>query len=280
MLDGCRFNVSPLDGAPPYSSLPKPAARHDCAKGRDISTAMASLPGSDLPMFAATRDVLDYLCRDEGVSLATAAFLSARYPFVSPPARIPSPAMRGRGDRECGTNLAGDVVDFDGDGGYRDNTGASALLEMWSRLEPTVLAYDRTNPVCVVPLLIQIDSGYEGPLAQQAGGELFPSIAPLIGAERVFSNRDTLFPQLGQAAFLRPLAPDIAVATGTGSEALTRYASFHLNAHPGVQAALGWSLSPSARDDVINQLRVDNNREAMKTVESWLEPGALTCTVS
>lgn len=277
MLDGCRFNVSPLDGALPYSSS-RPAGGRDCAKGRATSTATTLPPGLPPPMFAATRDLLDYVCGDEDVSLATAAFLSARYPFVSPPARIPSPAERGR--RGCEANIGGNVVDFDGDGGYRDNTGASALLELWSRLEPKLLAYNRTNPVCVVPLLIQIDSGYQGPLAQQAQGRLFPSIAPLIGATRVFSNRDTLFPQLGQAAFVGPLAPDIAATTGPRSEAVTRYASFHLNAHPGVQAALGWSLSPSARDDVLNQLRVDGNRDAMNTVKSWLEPGALTCKVS
>jgi hypothetical protein len=56
-----------------------------------------------------------------------------------------------------------------------------------------------------------------------------------------------------------------------------RYARLSLFAHPGVQAPLGWLLSDAAVDDIQQQLTVPENATSIRTVNGWLEPGALAC---
>jgi hypothetical protein len=52
---------------------------------------------------------------------------------------------------------------------------------------------------------------------------------------------------------------------------------FVLKAHPGVEAPLGWSLSPAAQQDLVDQLSFVGTQGSFQTVEEWLRPGNLGC---
>src|SRR5207302_8896627 len=128
---------------------------------------------------------------------------------------------------------------------------------------------------CIVPFMVQLDNGYDnlvGAASDTRPGELgVPSKTN--GATRGARSIDSR----GATAleFDGPYMVD-------GSEVMTRngvldsrYARIYPRAHPGSQAPLGWSLSPSARDDLLQQL-VDQNRGAVEKVRQWLTQ-PMTC---
>ncbi|MDQ4097076.1 MAG: hypothetical protein M3144_04320, partial [Actinomycetota bacterium] len=254
LTDGCRFNVSMFDAAPDDIN---------CGAARQWTEEVS-------PRFAVTRDLVDFLCTDEDVRLSTAAFLSARFPFVSPTGRVASPELRGREkDPPCGTEESGQVA-FVGDGGYKDNTGASALLELWDSVRGQVEAANRGQGPCVVPVFVEINNGYIDRRAPSSGGRLAESVGPFAGAVGVFAKRDSAGPELASALF----ADEVRTSDG-GS--LKKFVSFALAPHPGVQAPLGWSLSESSKADLLRQLSEERNRLALEHLYKLLTPGLLRC---
>jgi hypothetical protein len=217
-------------------------------------------------------DVLDYLCRDQDLRLSTAAFLSARFPFVSPVAELRPAAERG----ELCTEARGARTLAIGDGGYRDNTGAGALADVWGVLEPLVAEHNASGGgTCVVPFFVEIDNGYRNRAGSGSDSGLRQLLAPLTGALSVFSARDAAWVEALSADFRRPLAG--TPVRVDGDLLRERFARLSLFAHPGVQAPLGWLLSDPAVDDIQQQLTVDENASAIDEVRRWLQPGALTC---
>lgn len=63
--------------------------------------------------------------------------------------------------------------------------------------------------------------------------------------------------------------------TLNGQTLATRYVRIYPKVHPGSLAPLGWSLSPSARSELLNQL-VTQNAGAIDSVREWLT-GNLAC---
>jgi hypothetical protein len=268
--DGCRVVISSArSSAGGAGTAPAPdgaSARDDCRRRR-----------LDDPTFtldqSVAREIVDYLCPGEDLRLSTAAFLSARFPLVSPTGIVPDRAERGDG---CGSATAPLSV---GDGGYRDNTGASSIQDLWNQLRPHVTAFNRTHDRCIVPFLVEIDNGHRNRGATAAPSPSIQLTAPLQGALGVFSSRDAGPIEALTADFSRALDPGIDVTIG-GLADPARVTRLSLYEHPGVLAPLGWSLSDAAVNDLANQLdRVTENQVAVATVGSWLQPGAITCTV-
>jgi hypothetical protein len=107
-------------------------------------------------------------------------------------------------------------------------------------------------------VFIQIDNGYQNRLAPHTSGRVFESLGPLTGALAVFGARDSHWSQIAHAQFDHSF-------------------TFALQGHPGIQAALGWSLSSSATDDLTRQLQVDANHHELNKLYNLLRPRTLTC---
>ncbi|GAB2864468.1 hypothetical protein [Lentzea nigeriaca] len=174
-----------------------------------------------------TSDVLDYLCAEDstvlgGLRRSTAALLSARFPYISP---------SGRMYRCSDDDIAIGVVD----GGYADNTGIDAMLELWRKLEPKVALHNSTSTRTVKPYFLVLDNHYLPIATPRADGRIqelyippttrgLPDELDDIGAEQ---RAEATFP----GSFLA-IRPEVS---------------------PGLQAPLAWSLSPLSIKDLDSQ---------------------------
>ena len=260
--DGCRVNISSVRSAGHDDSgasvTPPGATRHGpCKDQRVVERGTA-------PDQAGTRDLTDYLC-GQNIDLATAAFLSARFPAVSPTGTI-----------RC-KDADPDTIDSlsIGDGGYRDNSGAGSIMDTWGVLEPLVAEFNARHDRCIVPIFVEINNGYSGVGGPSPSSDIAQLLAPALGAAKVFS--DLSYGPIEQAAaeFSRPMAPGIT-ATENGVPLPTRFFRVSLVDHPGVTAPLGWSLSGAAVGDLVGQLDLAENRDTLDALQSLLDapPGA------
>jgi len=271
--DGCRFNASVL-----ALSVDGRDAGEDATTERLIEDCLAlRLFESDQPFYvpprptdpqdvkrddwalAATDDLSDYLCAGEDAEdlrLSTAVLLSARFPWVASSGRI----------EKCKRGRAINIVD----GGYFDTSGASPVVELWSELEQHVEEHNATpGNRCIVPLYIQIDTGYADPVRGRGR-------APLewgVPVRTVRSARDAREANARQAAALAFSGP-IPGRKGDEANLVDRFAHIYPRAHPGSKAPLGWTLSSTAREDLKRQLY--RNAAEIKKVRGWLS-GGLRC---
>ncbi len=259
--DPCRFNGSVLS-----------ATAH--TRG-DTCTSLSVFEGrkdsvGDTATLAATKDLADFLCPDQDIKTSTAVLMSARFPVITPSARI------GGSLSECGESLVDAYVV---DGGYSEGSGAGTLTELYQRLESDIDEYNQTNDTCIVPFLIQIDNGYENPGTAPVGTapiELLVPIRTLLASQfgRIANARE-------QAAieFDRPLeiaGSPVTIRRAFGIPVTSRYARVTTRAHPGVQAPLGWTLSGASFDDLKSQLTIDENARELDEIQGWLTQ-ELTC---
>jgi hypothetical protein len=256
--DGCRVNISAArsaaHGDDPGVPLPAGGTRRGACKEQRV------VDGGVAPDQAGTRDLTDFLCGGN-ISLATAAFLSARFPMVSPTGTI------GCEDHDP---LTADTLSI-GDGGYRDNSGASSLMDAWGVLEPLVARFNAGHDACIVPIFVEINNGYSGFGGPSTSADVAQLLAPALGATKVFGDLSNGEIEQAAAEFSRPLAPGLRVVEGT-SELSTRFYRVTLVDHPGVTAPLGWSLSHAAVHDLVDQLDLRENRETLEALRSLLDP--------
>jgi hypothetical protein len=240
---GCRVNVSAVR----LTAKESPGTRGECA-------ALGARPGSGpdqddgplLPSAAITTDVLDHLCGEDdppGRSLdrSTAALLSARFPYVSPSGQLP--ACEG----DAGTIA---VVD----GGYAENTGAQAALNLWQRLEPLVAAHNAAGTGRrIVPVFVHVDNHYGRAARAGAIGRTPELLVPPHAYGSVDKLDDRGVEQAANAAFsvALPGLPQTTCEIGTGPG--QRYVRIAPTDHPGIQAPLAWTLSAMAMDDLDQQ---------------------------
>jgi hypothetical protein len=263
VTNGCRFNTSALDGNGGDHGLPPGSA--------SIASCLANdpLPGTAPPdpVLAATQDLEDFLCRvgDErrvDVRLSTAVMMSARFPFVSPSGRI----------QYCG---APRQATFVVDGGYLDNSGASSILELWRSIQPYVARYNAGQSIgagdpsatCLVPFLLQIDSGYGEPAPEAPTKRPAELTVPITGALSARSAFTSLVEQAARNVFNQP-------DQVSGIPQDNRYARFYPRAHPGTEAPTGWVLSNASQQDLLDQL--GENGDQIAEVRSWFSSN-LSC---
>jgi hypothetical protein len=264
VTDPCRFNVSVLDG-----NAHDPT---DTCTSLDVFENTSS-GVSPLASLAATQDLADFLCADQDIRISTGALMTARFPVVSPSGRI------GEALTDCGEAPR---VAYVVDGGYLEGSGAGTITELWDQLESRVAIHnaDPTATMCVVPFVIQIDNGYENPGTGGSSAsprEALIPITALLGSQfgRIANAREHLaiefdlpFSSAGQ---------QIRVVHGDGGDEISsRYARVVTQAHPGIQAPLGWTLSNASIDDLKDQLALDENQTELAEIERWLD-GDLRC---
>jgi hypothetical protein len=215
----------------------------------------------------------DVLCRDgdghlvQDVPFFDAAFMSGRFPLVTPSGRIGE-------DRPAACELdvssPVDVVD----GGYHENSGAAQIAELWTELGPLVHLYNeaRTSPDHpslpeIRPIFLQIENGLvtdDTPLEcpskdREEGRDPEPVLTGPTDASGD-SHRDLAVRmgeplRIGWAGFetafrapndddgikdrlVRELCKDFPVVT------------MALYDHPGRALPLGWSLTDDVLDDL------------------------------
>jgi hypothetical protein len=224
--DGCRVLTSALRTQPTA----------------DASDCTAVDTGADAPDVLSTLDLHNQLCDGRDITYATAALASARFPFISPAGHLAG----------CGADRSGvDIVD----GGYRETSGASTIVELWPELSAaldTAFAADRPG-ACADPVFLQIDNGYTGQQVSGVGRGSVGFFAPLQAIMRASG---------GEEAAAREASHEVFAGDGHWF----RITTF---AHPGSTAPLGWVLSSDAQDDLEQQLAV--NADTIEAIRAVLD---------
>ncbi len=218
--DGCRVAVTPL-----------------VANGDRTAATCRNPEAEGETLLNSTIDVSDLVCHD--LTTASAALLSARFPFISPSGRIDSCPSGGPVESAA---EAIEVVD----GGYRETSGASTIVEAWPTL---VRQLAKTTGRCVVPVFVQIDNGYRSDEIAPTGstGQL---LAPLIGLTKSSTGYE-------------------AAARTESRRMFDHWFTITTRAHPGSQAPLGWLLSSDAKEDLEQQLNL--NKDDIRAIRRLLD---------
>ncbi|MEJ7567749.1 MAG: hypothetical protein WKF41_05735 [Gaiellaceae bacterium] len=269
--DGCRFNASVLDA---NIALADGEAQPNCrsiAPFDEPLTPARPAAGEQTRIDArsalpAARDLADFLSgtdceKNYDVGLSTAGFLSARFPFVNPSGRI---------EQLCPRDTDRAAVAYVVDGGYLDTSAASPVIELMVRLEPLIDKWNvahSTEGRCIVPVMIQIDNGFED------AGRPRPARRP---GELTLPLTTVLESRLGRAAEARAGAALLFNQPFGPASQPDRYAHFVNEAHPGPAAPFGWTQSQAAEDELVSQLGRRKNRQALDEVDDWFTR-ALAC---
>ena len=209
--------------------------------------------------------------------VSTAAHFSARFPLVSPSGGLVV----------CHQTVGGlQAIQVQvGDGGYRDNTGLTALLELWSKLEPEVADHNRSvaeaekqatiidaepakaKPtsaqadtaamVYVVPIFVILDNHYRS-RARGATPERTPELQVIREGARARSH-PTSEGVLEQQVAVEATDPVPGIAAKEASAAVPgcipgRWFVVAPKTTPEPSVPLGWVLSDQSRSALDNQL--------------------------
>jgi len=238
----------------------------DANTGRRVNLAPSDLDNSKVGDLRAPPDLVDYLERksDDAVltqdlPLFTAAFLSARFPFVTPSGRLPTCRVPGEAtDVKCPTRTdAGRQVLNVVDGGYAENDGAAQVAELAQQLLPLVETYNSAGPTKpkVRVVLVEIENGERAgpasPPSAATGGELFRPLSALLHLKGAGAGTlDALRAGFTDCDRSRP--------PPSGPTHLR----FSMYEHPGRTMPLGWTLARDSLDSVDRQFAIGENRDA------------------
>lgn len=256
LASGCKVLMTRLDLAADRAPLTDPTSQTlGCA-----ATPRAANGKSVAALAAGTLEAHNFLspepeCDDPGgadaldkpsLSVATAAHLSARFPFVSPTGRL----------YRCSDT--GQVLEqlYVADGGYLENTGIHTLLGLWADIRPWVEEnnQDSQGP-SVVPIAVVVDNHYRSPAKAKPGNKLNELNAPqqALGAvRRSLLGTETMEQQL-TAGFTGNVPGLIQEDQHVSPDAL-RWFVIAPTTRPQIAAPLGWSLSDTARASMRCQL--------------------------
>lgn len=248
--DSCRLVVSSIKLGEGDCVTDPAATNHDASAARFV------------------RDAARYRCGEGNtpgsLSLSTAALLSARFPFVSP-----AGAMTG-----CGTDGSKRGRTFALDGGIFDNSGASAVEQVWRQIEPEVKKRNGSADaeICVIPRLLVLDNGYAASASAAAARRPAQVSAPLQSALGVYGARSDRELSSAVTAITDGAADAIATCHHPSPKSASdSVAVIHPAISPGTQAPLGWTLSSKSVDSMRNELREQHNRDAVKMVRCWFK---------
>jgi hypothetical protein len=253
VIDGCRALVTTLDSQPTVGGGDCLATTPVLAQsmmpetnqpvGGDTSTADQPDVGDRVAgPSGASIDVLDRLTVDTigceasdrvrpDLAIVSGALMAARWPYITPSGST----------RYCVNGQQRELYVVDG--GYFENTGLLAVLEVWNELGPLVAAHN-TDPGNrpIVPWILFLDNSYrqnEPPTVASRPPEL---LVPL----RTFFQNQVAGPaalQQEAAAAMSRFAPSDDCTDGG-------YTRLGPEASPEVAAPLGWVLSEASRDSL------------------------------
>lgn len=198
------------------------------------TSAPGECDGAGVPV-AASIDV--HACTGQ-ITAATAALLSARFPYVTP-----------AGATTCGNRELKLV-----DGGYAENTGIVTQIDLAHQWLPLVRAHNRAagaaGPV-VVPILVYLDNGTGSDVRRDPGSPPAEVLVPPVtkGAATATLNSPESNLQRAEAMF----APEQVGLDDETAELVRGWrphatAVVYAASAPSVAAPLGWVLSANAMD--------------------------------
>jgi hypothetical protein len=237
---GCRLNISALRLTPRATRelAGDCGALVDRAAVEVVPEVDGDPPAPVLPGAALTSDVLDHLCAKRGsFNRSTAALMSARFAYVSPSGQL-------AGCHEV-PRIA--VVD----GGYAENTGGQAILNLWARLEPLVARHNAERKGArIVPIYVDVDNHYR--LAARAGtvARTQELLVPPWTKTRPDRLDDRGVEQQANAEFSIDLPGLVGQRCSVAKAPTQRYVYVAPPKSPGVPAPLAWTLSAMALEDL------------------------------
>lgn len=195
-------------------------------KGRSACPEAKSQPIHD------AIDGHDLLLSGDDLTMLSASLLSARFPVLEPPGRLG--ARSESSDSSCGGQSPTESSAKIRDGGTYENTGMLTLVGLLGPIEIAIEQWQRRNHEVVVRVVVvSIDDDVPG----IEGDEEYK----LLGSEPN-SPKD-------RARYARQRA---CAAEGVN------YVRISPQPHVGAQAATGWELSQTSRqEDLVNSLRPD-----------------------
>jgi hypothetical protein len=247
--DGCRVLVSNtglLPGARPPDCQAAPGLQQPAGPVSGAIDPFLGLNGNENADPGTCPSGGDGGTTEFGMRATTAALLSARFAYVTPSGAL----RRCFGDEE--------IVSYDVDGGYYENSGLLTLVQMWDALAPVVDAYNEGElppgaaPVgsTVQPWIVLLDNHYRSSAISAPPKRPLELLVPLITKSETLSQ--TALEQVASAAMSQ--ADDDPATAPT-------YFRLAPATEPGVTAPLGWVLSQQTRDDLNCELR-----DQLKTV--------------
>jgi hypothetical protein len=280
--DGCRVLASAVDFTLPAEVPADVRSLTSTPTSAGDRPNDAACRGPERPQKAAgvdalpsTSELVDYLCPDEDVPLATAAHISARFPYVSPTGRIARTDCSGSTDGL----VPEPAVSYDADGGIFDNSGAGTVTDAWRALSPLVAAQERQEGSCFAPIFVQIDNSPPASTVS-SGADPRPgeALAPVGATLGEVSSRESYARSLAAATFTRPVSPSgRPITLAGGATPSTLWFRISLFGQPGPQPPLGWTLAPETVSDMRSQLNVAQNAQQIKQIRTLLANRALSC---
>jgi hypothetical protein len=246
---GCRLNVSGLRLTDPNSRLQ--------------GLGCAALGQDSAPV---TTDLLDVLCDADGhnptsLSRATAALLSARFPYVSPSGQMYSCLTSGTAGKPDSTAIV--------DGGYADNTGLRMLLSLWPRLEPLIEAHNQEpGNATIVPVMLEVDNHYARVAPAAVHGRTVESLVPLLTKPRPAKLNNRAEEQEASDTFTGPVPGLASSCDLAGDQA--RFLVISPLTSPGLPAPLAWTLSRLATNDLDAQRAAALSRPGPSAFNTWV----------
>ena len=286
---GCRFNASVLkangrERSDPAARCLEPLEQHEDVRGIAPTPTTADQTRKPPPtVLAATVDLVDFLCSTrDPISLAKAVLLSARFPLISPSGHI----------TQCGSRSEGAKPEtFVVDGGYLENSAAATAVELWLALQPMIDEHNQ-NPEArayIVPFFMQIDNGYGEPVGPGRVPAEPQFVVPFTTLGATGGGRQAMARQTAESLFSMPFiinGPQLTEELQqtekpqqTKTVMCPRYVRFALQAHPGPQAPLGWTLSSESFKDLKRQFEEDAGQKPLQQMATWFE-GLLSPTCS
>ncbi|MFE5861675.1 hypothetical protein ACFQ77_14125 [Streptomyces virginiae] len=201
---------------------------------------------------------------DLGLRMSTAAHLSARFTYVSPSGTM----YRCLSDEEtklpAGKKKNPDLISSI-DGGYLENSGIAALLELWSAVEPAVAAHNQgarktegKDQPYVAPVLVFLDNHYSLNAPEPALTPLNELVVPLTGKRAASTAaRTTTLQQAALTRFTGPLpgaGPEAELRVGAGPQLKVRSFLVAPHTQPQITAPLGWVLSEMSMSSMDSQM--------------------------
>jgi|GEM_PF-4163516 len=240
---GCGVVIAPIASANPVAAGELP--RH-CAESGSA--------GAELPTAYFMPDFLDTAQCSSGersLSGATAALLSARFPYITPTGLLYACSADGR--RAARIQV--------GDGGYLDRSGMQSALQAWRAIEPLVAEHNRSvldpdshpsvlGDAVIVPVFVDIENSYRSVASGPMPDRQHELLAPLATVQLAPGLAGARLEAEARAAYARQIPGTTRVLPGMA----VRVVTIAPVSRPEVSAPLGWALSPYAMSSLDGQL--------------------------
>lgn len=242
----------------------------DTAEKQPGSSQNCRLLSRGLPATLDLLSIYQQTCPQQ-LSWATAAMLSARFPFITPGGRMPHPApvsVNGSGPGSASACARAPAVQLV-DGGYAEGSGLGTLADLSPTIADLVAEHNASvasagggGGAFVVPIVLYLQNKFGSDIATNVSGlsaEVFVPLAGIAGTplqtdastwlQRLDDNFSDVCPRAAGSA-----CDDAVRSLRSTTGAVVVAAPY---TRPAVDAPLGWSLSEFSRQRLADALGIE-----------------------